>query len=273
MSLGSRPRFAVCPLLALIVFGLPIAEAAGDPIVWTGPAFTFSKLGSADPTQAANQDRITDNVWITRGGGSSGGIYNAKVESFFNKALNNGPLGTEWATAINNPDDGISADNHVALDFTTWAESFGGPGFDLINNIFSPAVLHLIDDDIFLDIQFTAFNSTGLVTYQRSTPAPPPTGDYNGDHVVDAADYTVWRDTFGHTVDNLGDGADGNSSGVIDLGDYQHWKDRFGNIVPMDAAAAPLAVPEPPTLAWLTACSLTIASYRKHSPRGPGQEG
>ena len=42
-----------------------------------------------------------------------------------------------------------------------------------------------------------------------------PVGDYNGDGKVDAADYTVWRDTLGSTTDLR---ADGNGNGSIDAG-------------------------------------------------------
>ena len=55
-------------------------------------------------------------------------------------------------------------------------------------------------------------------------------GDYNNNGFVDAADYTVWRDTLGQEVLNPGDAADGDESGEIDAGDYDFWKDRFGLI-------------------------------------------
>ncbi|MEZ6103807.1 MAG: choice-of-anchor L domain-containing protein [Pirellulaceae bacterium] len=52
-------------------------------------------------------------------------------------------------------------------------------------------------------------------------------GDYNGNDVVDAADYTVWKDSFGENVDP-GTGADGNCNGTVDAADYTVWKDNFG---------------------------------------------
>ncbi|MEZ6099916.1 MAG: choice-of-anchor L domain-containing protein [Pirellulaceae bacterium] len=51
--------------------------------------------------------------------------------------------------------------------------------------------------------------------------------DYNNNGVVDAADYTVWKDSFGQSVPP-GTGADGNVNGVIDAADYTVWKDDFG---------------------------------------------
>lgn len=51
-------------------------------------------------------------------------------------------------------------------------------------------------------------------------------GDYNFDGTVNAADYTVWRDSLGATGEGLA--ADGDQSGVIDAGDYTVWKSNFG---------------------------------------------
>jgi glucose/arabinose dehydrogenase/type 1 glutamine amidotransferase len=54
---------------------------------------------------------------------------------------------------------------------------------------------------------------------------PKLNGDYNQDHVVDSADYVVWR----KTVDSISDfRADGNGDGVIDEGDYDVWRANFG---------------------------------------------
>ena len=55
-------------------------------------------------------------------------------------------------------------------------------------------------------------------------------GDYNNNGLVDAADYTLWRDTLGKFVLNPGDGADGDQSEQVDQGDYIFWKERFGNV-------------------------------------------
>ena len=50
-------------------------------------------------------------------------------------------------------------------------------------------------------------------------------GDYNANGTVDAADYTMWRDTLGSTTDLR---ADGNGDGVVNTLDYTLWKDNFG---------------------------------------------
>src|SRR4029079_10790396 len=84
--------------------------------------------------------------------------------------------------------------------------------------------------------------------YVRSTPPPPPTGEYNHDHQVNAADYTVWRNTFGEPVPGLGQGADGNESGTIEIGDFNFWKLHYGEPAGSGAAIGQIAVPEPGTM-------------------------
>lgn len=82
------------------------------------------------------------------------------------------------------------------------------------------------------NVIISAQNSSGsylvdqLVLRKLGVEAVP--GDYNGDGIVNAADYTIWRDTNGSTVE-AGTGADGDGSGMIDEDDYQYWVDRFGN--------------------------------------------
>jgi hypothetical protein len=73
-------------------------------------------------------------------------------------------------------------------------------------------------------------------------------GDYNGDGIVDAADYTVWRDTLGRVGPGLAANGDdtGASAGKIDQADYNIWKANFGNHSP--GAGSGAAVPEPPTI-------------------------
>ena len=54
---------------------------------------------------------------------------------------------------------------------------------------------------------------------------PKMHGDFNSDNHVDAADFTVFRDTLGSTTDLR---ADADVNGVIGLEDYQLWRNYFG---------------------------------------------
>jgi hypothetical protein len=81
----------------------------------------------------------------------------------------------------------------------------------------------------------------------QDTVAPQIPGDYTGDGVVNAADYTKWRDTWSRFNTDLS--ADGNGNGVIDSGDYAVWSAAYGT-----AATGPnLAIPEPTPLTLLVA--------------------
>jgi hypothetical protein len=74
-------------------------------------------------------------------------------------------------------------------------------------------------------------------------------GDYNGNGIVDAADYTVWRDHFGTAGpqgDGTGPGFDGIPDGAVDGFDYQWWKNNFG-LGSGAVSTAVAQVPEPAT--------------------------
>jgi hypothetical protein len=97
-------------------------------------------------------------------------------------------------------------------------------------------------------------------------------GDYNGDHVVDAADYTVWRDSLGrNTIPGSGadgTGPEGGPDGIIDQLDYEFWKSNFGNALGMGAvgfANVPSAIPEPSAIGllmpMLALCFIFLRNY------------
>jgi hypothetical protein len=108
-------------------------------------------------------------------------------------------------------------------------------------------------------------------------------GDYNGNGIVDAADFTVWRDTLGSTTDLRANGDDtGASAGKVDAADYAFWKAQFGNTTLPDNVAGVVLyeayspgsgsiglggsqVPEPTT--WImvfTTLGLCLATRRHH---------
>jgi hypothetical protein len=92
-------------------------------------------------------------------------------------------------------------------------------------------------------------------------------GDYNKNGVVEAADYTVWRNTFGQT--GFGLAADGNWSEGIDVGDFHVWRDNYGKVSPMSASGSKntwtIAAPEPASatqLLFWAACAVLGARRR-----------
>jgi hypothetical protein len=90
-------------------------------------------------------------------------------------------------------------------------------------------------------------------------------GDYNGDTVVDAADYGVWKNSFGSTTELS---ADGNGDGVVDAADYTLWRDNLSSLSGGGSLVA-AGVPEPGTicLAVAAAALFWCASLRKSGDR------
>lgn len=74
-------------------------------------------------------------------------------------------------------------------------------------------------------------------------------GDYNNDGVVNAADYTVWRDTLGGT--GFGLLADGDGNLRVDGSDIEVWANHYGLTIPVTERI--LAVPEPARALLLSA--------------------
>jgi autotransporter-associated beta strand protein len=70
-------------------------------------------------------------------------------------------------------------------------------------------------------------------------------GDYNNDGTVDAADYTVWRDSLGAAAGSLLNDSLGTPIGVAQ---YETWRANFGTSLASLALDAPAAVPEPTAL-------------------------
>jgi hypothetical protein len=124
-----------------------------------------------------------------------------------------------------------------------------------------------------------AWNPSGStdIQLQISTPVPTivpinvhylPAGDFNLDGIVDATDYTVWRNSVGQT--GLGLLADANGDGVVNGTDYTLWKADFGDTEFLAPAALQFArgsvVPEPGTMAvalGMTFAGLLVTAVRR----------
>ena len=101
-----------------------------------------------------------------------------------------------------------------------------------------------------------------LGAYETSVPAPALPGDYNGDNVVDALDYTVWRDHLDTSTALPND----ETPGVVDAEDYEVWKSHFGQSLAGAGGKGGTAVPEPETVGLLLTASLTIGWLRRGKP-------
>lgn len=106
----------------------------------------------------------------------------------------------------------------------------------------------------------TLATTTSAGTFSITTNVPTIlAGDYNGDDIVDAADYTVWRDNLGASVTLPGD----TTPGTVVQADYDVWKSNFGATAALGAIGA--AVPEPGTTLLIAVGLLSVATTRRRA--------
>ena len=127
------------------------------PTLWRGTATTFNKSDGSNPNLEENQDRITENMWITRGN-TGGQIFNIAINNSADKTES--PVGTEWAIG--------TLDELESLTFDYFRNAISRPKTVVGKNL----VLHLIEDDIYINVKFTSWSQgkRGGFSYERSTP-------------------------------------------------------------------------------------------------------
>jgi hypothetical protein len=222
---------------------------------------TFADQGTAGGGTRSQSDLST----ILTNAGNQGGILNSSatvIDMFFvNVTPGFTPLGANSAAGLAN-----IGRNGIAVFVGSGLLSFQN-GLDVAASV----VAHEIGHN--LDLIHTPDGSANLMAGSNGTSqqldsdqistalsdtsfpqpfAPQLTGDYNHSGVVDAADYTIWRNTLNSTT-NLA--ADGNKSGKIDQGDNTVWKSNFGR-TSSGSAGGSTAVPEPAT--WIGCLWLAI---------------
>lgn len=128
-----------------------------------------------------------------------------------------------------------------------------------------------------LESDFSGFNNSGQLAFNYSLAnglsgiaiwSPTATavpGDYNGNGIVDAADYTLWRDHLGQTFSLPNENPAAGTPGTVDQEDYDFWKSRFGatsgsGSISLSPSAA---VPEPSSCLLLTVIGLFLWAVRR----------
>jgi hypothetical protein len=89
-------------------------------------------------------------------------------------------------------------------------------------------------------------------------------GDYNSDGIVNAADYTVWRNHLGQSF-TLPNEVAGVTPNQVTQEDYTAWKTRFGNTSSGGGSLSVGLVPETGT-AVLGALALTSLLFMRRQP-------
>ena len=161
--------------IAICAAGSVVDTANAAPVVWDADdgTMTFTKVNFADWTLPGNQDRITDNAWLTRAARSGPLNINIQTEYSNETALSD----MEWAFSgqEGNPQFafGQGASGYESLDFSAFKNAFGWIVKDVVDK---PGILHLISDDIYIDIQFSSWtqhrDGGGGFSYERAVPEP-----------------------------------------------------------------------------------------------------
>lgn len=113
-------------------------------------------------------------------------------------------------------------------------------------------------------IELPAFSQAILIDLQACPNCFSSTGDFNGDGVVNLADYETWRAAYGASSV----AADGNGDGLVDGADYVLWRHAASGVGQQSASAQAgfLLVPEPRAF-WLAITSALLARL----PRASGE--
>jgi hypothetical protein len=114
------------------------------------------------------------------------------------------------------------------------------------------------------ELNLAELESLRLADLTLSNPSLPLPGDYNYDGRVNAADYVVWRNTFGS--ESLLD-ADGSGNGQINDADYHVWRSNFG-LTSAHASVMTAAVPEPSAHCPLCLAAIACTFLKKRHERG-----
>jgi hypothetical protein len=88
-------------------------------------------------------------------------------------------------------------------------------------------------------------------------------GDYNGNDVVDASDYVLWRKTPNPRPANYNFRNEVATLGTTDVADYTEWRARFGNNSAPGSGLGSGTVPEPASGLLLLFAAAAACSLRK----------
>ncbi len=224
IHVGSSTAFSVTTPGNFRMYRLSSLNLDGGQILVDGAA----ELGtdtSLNPDFTQTPDvtvHITDGMLESKSflriGGSitlDGGVLRAKS---FNEAVSAGTIeinGTGLLQFQNSMESVSAVEGLITGGFFTTSEA-------------SPLVVQIVDVG---GVSFTQVSVDVVFDLQ---------GDYNGDDVVNAADYTVWRNHLGEAFALTNETA---SLGTVDEADYEAWKSNFGATASGSGAGS--VVPEP----------------------------
>lgn len=164
---------------------------------------------------------------------STSGALNLAGWNSFDDQESGDPVGVGWDEA------GGSTANILSEGNLESQLTLAASGNAILGNAFLTAGIHDLTfryaeaADVQLRVGAVKYISTGVP------------GDYNGNGVVDGADYVLWRNggPLQNEVDN---------PGTVNAADYAAWRSRFGNTAGSGSSVGGGAVPEPTSFALMT---------------------
>ena len=225
----------------------------GTPAPTADPAARFARLGknNGHAGSGANQS-------------GSGGIGRAVIAAY--TVASDGDYAIRESFIMSNTNgSGLELIVHVNNDaplYGDFVESGATASFDVDLGALSAG------DTVYVAFGPGDASTNDFFALDFSVALLVPPGDFNVDGVVDAADYSVWRDTRGQTgvglaADVTGQDLLGIPDGVVDDADYAIWAANFGRSVDAPNGAA-AATPEPCSTA-LTALAMLCCATRRAS--------
>jgi hypothetical protein len=202
--------------------GNGVAAAAGDA-TWNESFFgttTWSSLGGSIGPGAAGAFSSTASVSTTVSGPidnqhkwlSTAGLI-SDVQSWLDNPSSN------FGWAIINANE-TSTQTMKAFYSRQATVNTGGSG-TTINPTWRPMLIITYVPEPGTEVLILVAGSLLYVVRRRLTdPLPSSSGDYNGNGIVDAVDYIVWRNTYGESATPAGSRADGNE------GQRRQWRLR-----------------------------------------------
>jgi peptidyl-prolyl cis-trans isomerase A (cyclophilin A) len=182
------------------------------------------------------------------GGPPNGGPNSATSEWFFNLADN--------SSNLDNQNGGFTVFGRVVGSGMTVVDAIAAlPRFDLDGTSGSTFDTVPLRTGATLADRLVFVNSFQILNFKA--------GDYDFNGTVNAADYTVWRNTLGSTTDAA---ADGNGNGKVDAADYVLWRKTLGQSGGPGAGSGAgldsFGVPEPSSGILILLAGAMLTLYR-----------
>ncbi|QDT75183.1 dockerin type I domain-containing protein [Lacipirellula limnantheis] len=223
----------------LIALGLNNNQLSGDSggnyymarIVGFAPSDTNANPTGIDPDGGPNE----------RGGLASGQFF--KLNDF---GVGLRSVGWHNLKVIISSDDDLSTDYEFYVD-NVLAERVSNVGTDATRRSYEVVRLGAGLTNNGKEAYYDNVN----VTLNPVIVTPPANNaDFNGDNVVDGADFLIWQRGFGLTGQPNKSTGDANGDGNVDGADLDLWKTKFGGA---PAIAAVGSIPEPTSMAMAAA--------------------